>query len=278
MELIEFTIPYTSKSAEFHFYPIGDIHMGCIECAENDVKRKVTEVLNDPVGYVLGMGDYAECITKNDPRFDIRNLAEWVTKDNIVESQRKKVRELFEPLAKEGKLIGLLTGNHEEEIHKRHDNDLTRNLCEDLNVPYGGYQCYIALHFHKDNGETRHVVIWHAWHGAGSAQTEGARIMRLIRLVSEIEADIFTMGHIHGAVSVYTPDRIYCNVRTNPSSIKNRKVVATLSGSWVKGFMQSTEEKPLNPHYGERQGYKPARIGSPTIIIRPYHQEIEVRV
>ena len=273
MEVIEFTIEHSSKNDEFHFYPIGDIHYGSVECAENDIARKARQILEDTVGYVLGKGDYSECITKNDPRFDMRNLADWVVKDNIVEAQRRKVRDLFNPLAKERRLIGLLTGNHEEEIHMRHDNDIVRNLCDDLNVPYGGYQCFVILRFVRLGVHTNRFI-WHAWHGAGAAQSEGARVMRLTRLVNDIEADIYTMGHIHGAISTYTPDRLRYNPRTQ--KIEGVKVIASLSGSWVKAFMQSTEERPLNPHYGEKKGYKPARIGCPMITIRPYWREIGI--
>jgi len=228
--------------------------------------------LNDSNGYILGHGDYAECITKNDPRFNIRNLADWVEKDNIVESQREKVVSLFKDCAKEKKIIGLLSGNHEEEIHMRHDNDIVRNICKDLNVPYGGYQCFVLLRFIRSGVEGGEVFTWHAWHGAGSAQTEGARLMRLMRLVNDIEADLYSMGHLHGAISTYTPDRLKYNPRTH--KIESVKVIATLSGSWLKGFMQSTEERPLNPHYGERKGYKPSRLGCPIIHIRPYHRQI----
>lgn len=273
MEVIEFTITYKSKNDEFHFYPVGCIHKGAIECAEGEIARQMDKIVNDPVGYMLGKGDYADCITKNDPRFDHKNLALWVERDNIVESQRVEVKNLFKPLADEKRLIGLLTGNHEEEIHIRHDNDFTRNLCKDLEVPYGGYQCYVLLRFIRLGVQTQSFK-WHAWHGAGSAQTEGARLMRLMRLVNDIEAHIYTMGHLHGAITTYTPDRLVYNERKH--KIESIKVIAAISGSWLREFMQSTEETPLNPYYGEKKGYKPARIGCPMIKIRPYWREIEI--
>jgi len=277
MEVIEFKIPYSGRNAEFRFYPIGDIHYGAIECAEDEVAQTMNKCLNDPYAYVLGKGDYADCITKNDPRFDTRNLAPWVTKDNILESQREKVNELFRPIAKEKRLIGLLVGNHEEEIHMRHDNDFGRNICRDLDVNYGGYQCYVVLKFEQKGNEGHHqVFIWHAWHGAGSAQTEGARLMRLMRLVHDIEANMYTMGHLHGAITTHTPDRLFYNLKSR--KIESVKVIASLSGSWLKGFEQSTERRPLNPHYGEKKGYKPARIGCPVIKIRPFYREMEIEV
>ena len=271
METVEFDIHYNSRSDEFRFYPLGDIHLGAIECAEDEVKKQVGRCLNDPHGYLLGKGDYAECITQKDPRWDTRNIAEWVERDNIVESQRRRVDDLFDPLAQERRIIALLTGNHEETIHTLYDNDIVRNICYDLDVKYGGYQCFVLLRFIRQGGEI-HTFIWHAWHGAGCAQTEGARLMRLMRLVGDIEADIYTHGHIHGAITTHTPDRIRYNPRTH--KIESVKIIATLSGSWVKGFMQSTPERPLNPHYAEKKGYKPQRIGSPIIHICPHTREM----
>jgi len=275
LEVIERTFHYSSRSDEFRFYPIGDMHFGAVESCEGEVFRKVQQILSEPKSFIIGHGDYADCITKNDPRFDMRNVADWVERDNIVESQRARVRGLFSQAAKEKRLLGLLTGNHEEEIHLRHDNDITRNLCRDLDVPYGGYQCYLVLRFIRLDSDIQ-VFIWHAWHGAGSAQTEGARLMRLMRLVSDIEADIYSMGHIHGAISTYTPDRLYFNVRSG--RIESRKVIATLSGSWLRGFMQASKDVPINPYYGEKKGYKPARIGCPVIKIKPCYRQVEVEV
>jgi len=190
VEIIEKIIPY-NWSDIFHFYPLGDVHMGSIDSAEDDFNSKVIECVNRENSFALGMGDYADCITKNDPRFDMDGLAPWVKKGNIIESQRKRVVQLFKPLAESGKLIALGTGNHEEEIHLRYQDDITRNICEDLNVPYAGYSCFVILTFRRNNSNESHQYIWHSWHGAGAAQTEGARLMRLMRLVNDIQAHIY---------------------------------------------------------------------------------------
>jgi len=62
-----------------------------------------------------------------------------------------------------------------------------------------------VLRFERENSNERHQLIIHSWHGSGAAQTEGARLNRLIRLVNEIEADIYLMGHLH-AMTSHTPD------------------------------------------------------------------------
>ena len=225
-------------------------------------------IKNESDALWVGMGDYADCILKNDPRFDIGGLAPWVKPDNIVESQRKWVKELLAPIS--SKCLGLLTGNHEETIHLRYENDITRNLCDDLKVPYAGYACYIALSFKR--AETAcHRSLIHAWHGAGAAQTEGARLMRLMRLVNEIQADIYLMGHLH-AMTQHTPDRLlYSNGR-----IKSSKLVATITGSWLRAYTQPRKGQQLNASYAEIKGYKPSRIGCPKVIIKPDKGEFSI--
>lgn len=270
MEVIEKIISY-KWSDIFHFYPFGDIHMGSIDSAEGDFNSKVIECVNRENSYALGIGDYADCITKNDPRFDMDGLASWVEKGNIVESQRIRVVEAFKPLVEAGKLIALGTGNHEEEIHLRHQCDITRNICRDLKVPYAGYSCFVILTFRRENSNESHQYIWHSWHGAGAAQTEGARLMRLMRLVNDIQAHIYTMGHLH-AMTSHTPDRLMC-VR---GRVKSIKLVATITGSWLRAYTQPKGEQILNASYAEKKGYKPSRIGCPVIKICPERDELAI--
>ncbi len=263
MEVIEKELIFKCESPEtFDIYPLGDIHGGAIHCNEHAIKDKVEEIRRNKNAYWIGMGDYLDCILKNDKRFDIAGLAPWVQKDNIVESQRQWVKELFKPIAQKG--LGLLTGNHEETIHLNYQDDITRNICKDLSLPYAGYSCFLLLHFTRNNNSTKRLYTIHAWHGAGAAQTEGARTMRLMRLVNDIEADIYLMGHLH-AIAEYTPDRLVCR----NGRVKSETLVATMTGSWLKTYAQPHENEQINASYAEQKGYKPSRIGCPIIHICP---------
>ncbi len=267
MEVIEKVITHKSRSDIFNIYAIGDIHAGSIECAENDIRRMVQRIKDDKFGYWIGMGDAVDAITKNDKRFDIEGLAPWVKKDNIVTSQKKWIKDLLSPIA--DKCLAFLEGNHEATIHTFHDEDITRNLCDDLKVPYGGYSCFIDVKFRRDSKDSivkrgGQDYIIHAFHGAGAAQTEGARIMRLMRLVNDIQADIYLMGHLH-CVATYTPDRLLLS----NGRIKSRQLIAVMTGSWLKTYAQPKNGQQLNASYAERKGYKPSRIGAPVIHIEP---------
>jgi len=261
VEVVERSIIHKSRSDIFNIYAIGDIHAGSVDCAENDIKRMVQTIKKDRFGYWIGMGDMVDAITKNDKRFDIEGLAPWVKKDNIVTTQKKWIIELLKPIAP--KCLAFLEGNHETTIHTFHDEDITRNLCEDLKVPYGGYSCFVSLKFNRLEGTIRQYTI-HAFHGAGAAQTEGARIMRLMRLVNDIQADIYLMGHLH-CVATYTPDRL----QLVNGRIKSRQLIAVMTGSWLKTYAQPKNNQQLNASYAERKGYKPSRIGAPIIHICP---------
>lgn len=266
MEVIEkFNIPYRTNQ-KFKIVPIGDIHAGAVQCDEDFIKNFITQIANEKDTYVIGMGDYADCITQSDPRWDISGLAKWVERDNIMESQRQFLADLWKPIAK--KTICMLTGNHEENIHLRMQTDFTRNLCKDLNIKYAGYSAFIPLIFDRQSSKESHQYIIHAWHGAGAARTEGARINRLMYLVNEIEADIYCMGHLH-AKTVYSADRL--TYRNN--KIKSTPIVALMTGSSLKSYEQGAPTS-----YAERAGYKPSVIGFSSVIIDPTNNKITVEV
>ena len=264
MEVINKTIVYNPYD-KFQLFPFSDSHLGAAESAEGHLIHRIGDCTRlGRLGLAIIVGDMVDSITKNDKRFRMNGLAHWVEKSNIIDSQRRKAVEIYSPLAAAGQLIEIGTGNHEEEIHKRHDDDIARNICSDLKVPYGGYTCFINLNFKSSVTGAEWPVTIHAWHGAGAAQTEGARLNRLMRLVNDIQADIYVMGHLH-AMTSHTPDKLVCR----NGIIKSEKLAATITGSWLKTYMQPETGKTLDPTYGEEKGFKPSRIGCPIICITP---------
>ena len=263
MEVIEYKITYKRPDI-FYLYPFFDIHLGANESAEKELGKKVVECANrGRFGLAMGGGDWCECITSKDPRWRTNGLAPWVEKRNIIDSERRRIREIFKPITEQKQLICIGTGNHEEEIHRRHDDDIIRNLCSDMQVKYAGYQAFIVLKFYRAKRMT-HTLIIHSWHGSGSAQSEGGRLMRLVRLVNDIQADIYLMGHLHTMTS-YTPDRLL----HRDGRVRSTKLAATICGSWLKTYNQPDEGEIQDPTYGEEKGYKPSRIGMPLIRIEP---------
>ena len=258
MKVLEKRFDYT-RPQQFRIYPLGDIHAGSVDCAERAVREQRDIIKKDRDGYWIGMGDIIDAITESDKRWDTKGIASWVKHDNIIESQRKFAVELLKPIAH--KCIAYLSGNHEEAVHSNHNNDISLNICEDLGLPYAGYSCFIELFFTRSTESHKYTI--HAWHGAGSAQTEGAQLMRLKRLVKENEADVYLMGHLHTIVHDIT-DRL--SVRGH--KIKSVPRIATITGSWKKSYNE--ESIP----WEETKGFRPAHIGCPIIIFEPDKDKI----
>lgn len=251
----------------FNLHPIGDIHAGSIHCSESKIKAKVQEIKDDKKAIWIGMGDYADCITTNDKRWSAYGLADWVQQDDIIDSQRKWLVDLLKPI--QGKCIGLLTGNHEETIHDRHQDALTRHICDDLGVPYLSYTCFVDLVF--DRGGTKRLYQIFAWHGAGAAASDGGKLMRLMRLVNEVQADIYLMGHLHDVV-IKNPHRL----KSINGRIKSVPLVAAMTGSWLTAYTQPKAGVQMGVSYAEKKGYTPNRIGSPVIHIWPDRDQVTV--
>ena len=261
MELIERTLEYGRKDT-FTIYPLGDSHLGQVQAAEDSLKEKIEEIRTTKNAYWLGMGDLVDCILPHDKRWDLGLVAPWVEKQNIAESERQRAKEIFMPIA--GKCLGLLDGNHEYNLKLYSHYDMTHNLCNDLKAPYAGYQCFLILTFKRKGSNESHVIKIHAWHGAGAAQTEGAQLLRLKRLVKEFDASVYFMGHLHSITHDITDRLAVVNHR-----IKQRPQIATITGSWLKGY-----QLKMNASYIERYGYRPSHLGCPRIKIIPDKQRI----
>jgi len=273
LEVIERTIDYKAVE-KYTLYPIGDCHLGVVHCDEDLLEQTISEIKNNPKALWIGMGDYADCVTPSDfKRWDGRILAPWMRshEDNIGETQKDRVLEMFSPIW--NKCLGLIEGNHEETIRRYNHYNLIENLLKSANkkadVKYAGTSCFVCLNFKRQNSNETHNYIIHARHGEGAARTSGARALAVLRLSqSMVNAHITLMGHLHGQESPDIPQRLILK----NGKIKSFETIATMTGAWVKAYMQG-----VPPCYLERWGSPPSTLGCPHIIIEPQHDIMELR-
>ena len=270
MEVIERTITYT-RPDKFYLYPLGDMHLGAVHCDEDLLKTKVEEIRKlGNHAFWLGMGDYGDCITPSDfKRWDGKILASWMkdNEDNIGPTQLEQVDKILSPIW--GQCLGLLHGNHDDDIRRHNHYDFMKELLKKANgkstppwdkVPYGGFSCFVRLNF-KRSGAEAHDYIIHARHGEGAARTSGARALAVLRLSqSMVNAHITLMGHLHGQESPDIPQRLILK----GGKIKAFETIATMTGAWIRAYMQGAP-----PCYLERWGSTPSVLGCPRIMIEP---------
>ena len=76
MRLVTHSIEHTSRSDSWFIKPLGDIHLGSINCDEALLDKDIRWILKNEALWA-GLGDYMECITSKDRRFrpeDIEQL------------------------------------------------------------------------------------------------------------------------------------------------------------------------------------------------------------
>jgi hypothetical protein len=212
--------------------------------------------MKSPHTYWVGMGDYAECITPDDKRFDpnMKSIAEWVELDNIAECERRYLRNLLSPIRK--KCLGLLYGNHEDDMRRHFKGNFHQNLCDDLEVTNLGYSCFLRLFFNRLNSAETHILTGCLTHGSGNAQTDGGKINKLQKFMNDFEADWYGYAHTHALKTDEKPHLRISASKFGEARIKSRDRVGALTGSWFR-----THTQGIIASYGERRAYSPTNIG-----------------
>jgi hypothetical protein len=234
---------------------MGDIHDGTVHCVEDDVSSKFVEIGKDNNAFWIGTGDYGEFILPHDKRFDISQLSipKWVEQDNIAECQRKHIVNLFKPYKE--KCIGLLYGNHEESIRKFNNNNIQKNICDDLGVDNLGFSCFLRLFFRREKSNETHLFTGVLTHGRSGAITKGAKLMALRRFMDDFEGDFYAYAHTHDIIIDSRP-YLTASRGFNEGRIKDREAVGAMTGCWFRTYTQG-----VIASYGETKVYPPTTLG-----------------
>lgn len=267
-------IKRVSRRAEYRFWCLGDIHWGHAGCHEKEVKRTIARIEEDPRAYWWGMGDYWDLVTWGDKRFDPAGISKEHRGAHFQGLAREMIDfgyELFKPIRK--KCLGLLEGNHEWKYNvviRGGDAPMAQDLSNALStkshpVPFLGYSAFKDIVF-ADIIKVR----WYIHHGAGSAQTKGGKLNRLLRFVNSRDADIIAMGHVHAILDDIKPV-LAADAKCEEITALNK--LSLLTGSYLKGF---DHDESGSSSYVERAGFDPCAIGSPCVVYCPGLETVAV--
>lgn len=187
--LNELKVSLNTDEDRVRLIPWGDVHIGAPEeqCDWNKAKRELDYIMDTEDTYLLGMGDYMDCAQK----------MPWKRGPNIFTSslspmeQYNIIEKALEPLAKEGKILGLHEGNHEEWITQSTGIQLVDLLCRSLKVPFLGFACDLIINVNKQK------YLGYSQHGTSSARLKHTKLGAAINATKDIFADFFLYGHTH---------------------------------------------------------------------------------
>lgn len=275
-------IIHPSRSDSFSIWDISDIHLGAAGCAKDHLKADIERIRKDPYSFWVGGGDYGDYIAPHDKRWNSEGIDEEIVsvKDlgQLGGKIRRSVRDLFLPI--KDKCLGLAEGNHETKYqHQQGQTDGHAWLCTELGVPNLRYSAIFDLVFMRGAGGPRLLPVGSPsprqttsqtfrvciHHGFGGSVTPGGKLNTLIKLMHNVDADIYFMGHVHEQKGQRL---VQISANADCSLITQKTRIGVISGSYLKTYCSG------HTSYGEAKGYAPTPLGAARVKITPETREL----
>ena len=252
MKDIVFKLPKeTEKFEDIEIIPLSDLHIGDAQCNYKAILDRIKYIKETPNVYCLLNGDLMNnAISTSDP------FAEEFTPMGQV----KKVCELFGDI--KDKIISITSGNHENRTYKVSGIDISYMYALEMGIAnrYTNEGALVFLECGSEsrgrirNGKVRGVsyVIYHS-HGTGGGKMIGGKLNRLEYLSGICDADIYIMGHTHLPATFKEG-----YIRVDPRNHTHANI--------TKLFVNTSATLEFGG-YGERFGFKPSSMDTPSIIL-----------
>jgi hypothetical protein len=273
-----------SHRRKFNLIPIGDTHVGTRAFDRPRFLGYVKWIKDTPNTYWVGVGDYCECITPKDIRFDPDVIDPIYTEQkkyndlwrdiynrslpigfralkDLPTIEARDFIDMVTPIA--DKCIGLSMGNHEWDIQNNYDKDILGYICQELKVRNLGWASLTRLKFYESRGHAIPVLMYVS-HGYSMGRKKGGKINVLEDKASMFEADIFISGHSHDKIA--STKELLTIPRRGKLRLKTKKKVFCV----VPSFFKTYEEGIIT--YGERREFPPTAMGVIKITIEPFRR------
>jgi predicted phosphodiesterase len=272
MKILDYEFDCKGRGDSFRLYPLGDIHIGARDCAEQHFRRFVNKIASDPNARWIGGGDYLENIKPQDVRrWEFSNLPDWMLKGkpqdireamaDIVRAQKKRFLDIVQPIKK--RCIGLIEGNHEHSIKHYYNQDIQGDLCDGIETQDLTTEAFIRIRFKRDKGVR--TIILAICHGHGGGRSAGSEPNHLARLAGYFNADIVLRGHSHQFAILPTQVRVGIpNCGELPEELIQFEQRAANWGCWVKSYSAGPST------YTSRALYQPRPLNTVEIEIIPH--------
>jgi hypothetical protein len=228
----EYEINIPKINEPISLYPFGDVHRSSYACDVDRWHDFLAEAKADKNAYFLGLGDYDDCSSTSE--------RELLCNKKLHESTRHTLEDVYnshnavfadEIQFMEGRLIGLIEGNHYGEYED--GTTTTMKLSGLMKTKYLGVASFVRLHFNYHGARTS-LDIW-AHHGKGAARLPGGSLNRVIQMAETADADIYFMGHDHKKAAGYVPKLCLKNTK-NGVMLKHKRQLFARTGSFLKGY------------------------------------------
>jgi len=239
---------YEFKFSDIYLVPIGDVHMG--DEAFTKESRKKLEGYIDWVkktrnAYIVLMGDLINVATLTSPTSPFKQNMNMTTQiENIVK--------LFTPV--KDKILGVITGNHEQRLEKSCGYNPTITICDRLGLNNGQYLgasgvIVFSLHDRNFTGYFHHTT--------GGGNTIGGKMNRASKLREIIpNCDFYAGAHNHMLGCVHS--QVYSIAHSTKSREYRIEPIRQMIID-TGGYLDYPDS------YAEQMMLSPVKMGSPRI-------------
>lgn len=241
---------------------LADHHYADPNSDHQAIRRDIDYINSHDNAYCVLGGDLMDCALKSSLGDAYTNLSPM--------QELSACMELFAPLAKKGKVIGGVGGNHEARHYRTNGIDMTRLLFRQLQIEhlYSQDTALIFLRFGEDIGNKNHhrpvLYTIYLTHGSGGGRKEGGKIQRLADYAQIVDADCYICNHTH-----------------LPASFKTgfaRPSAANSSITYCTKLFVNGSAKLKYGGYGDIGGYKPPCLDTPRIIFSGERKEMRALI
>ena len=239
MEVIKHTF---DVNAPVRILPLSDLHLGDAHCDNKLIRACIDRIQQDDNMYTVLDGD-------------LMNTAIAGSKSDVYGEtmppmeQLEKCAEIFQPLADAGKILAILTGNHEERIARSVGVNMTQVMAKQLGLSdvYSATSTLLLLRFGTSKRQEGRMQVYSLYinHGnGGGGRRAGSKINAMEDMAKIITADVYIMGHTHQPASFRK-----CHYTVNPSNqtVSLREQL----------FVNTAAFLDWDGSYGDRAGYQP---------------------
>jgi predicted phosphodiesterase len=241
---------------------LADYHYADPHSDHDAIRRDIDYVNTHDNAYCVLAGDLLDCALKS-------SLGDAYTNLSPME-ELTAMMDLIEPLAKKGKVLCAVGGNHEARHYRTNGVDMTRLLMRQLGIE-DKYSPDTALLFlrvgrdSKSNGHHRPILYTiYLTHGSGGGRKEGGKIQRLADYAQIVDADIYICGHTHLPASFKTG---FARPSASNSSI-----------TYCTKLFVNSAAKLTYGGYGDTGGFKPPCIDTPRIVLSGENKDMRALI
>lgn len=206
-------------------YPIADVHLGAMECAEREWASFIKKVKAEHA-YLILDGD----LLNNGIR--TCNFVNPFDEALRPREAKKRMTEYLEPV--KDQILCVLSGNHERRTYKDDDQDLCYDICARLAIEdlYRENIAFMKIGMgSRTNGNPRTTYSFVVTHGSGGGIYTGATVNRNERFGNIFEnMDCLVVGHTHKGI-VSKPQKIVIN--TDKENVKVTTYTQVSCVSWL---------------------------------------------